>query len=643
MNFLNLSLGELLGIAGAISAGVVALYLLDRSKRRQVVSTLRFWVASDVRTDLKHRRRIQQPWSLVLQIISLLLLLTALAGPVLGPLGGDARDHVLILDTSAWMSANPTGGQQGTLIEQARVAARAYLDTLPQNDRVMLVRADALATPATPFESSHPAVEEAIRLSQPSSAALNISQALEYAKQAQRLQADRPGEIALVTAGRIPAQDAEFSAIPSNFRLITVGAGTSARPVENVGIRRVGLRRSLTHPEAWDIFVLVRNDGARRTQVELGLQFAKSPAGSKRLSIEPASEEQVVFSYIAKTAGYLEVRLNTRDAFAQDNRALIELPAESSLKALVYTDEPQALKSLLGSSPQLDATFLPTSEYDALARADVVVLDRFHPAASPRSSAIWIQPPQAGAPIPVRQEQKAVRLKRWRTETSLGEGLRSSDVMFDSVQVFSPAPDDIVVAETEAGPLVVARAAHGQPRLAVVGFHPGKGALKYELATPLLIANLLRWMTPGAFRQWEIQAGTVGMVTVTLDKSTDPASIQVLDENQHALPFTLANGQLEFFAGSPTTVRVLMGGRELVYSLTLPDVGDVNWRPPANVHRGIPSSTASVSSAPELWPWLSLLGGLGLLADWLLYGRSHAFRIRPSGLTHVHRILRKAS
>ena len=34
MSFLNLGLGELLAIAGVISAGVVALYLLDRSKRR---------------------------------------------------------------------------------------------------------------------------------------------------------------------------------------------------------------------------------------------------------------------------------------------------------------------------------------------------------------------------------------------------------------------------------------------------------------------------------------------------------------------------------------------------------------------------------------------------------------------------------
>src|ERR1044071_313303 len=102
MNFLNLGLGELLGVVSAISAGVVALYLLDRSKRRQVVATLRFWSTADVRTELKHRRRIQQPWSLILQIVSLCLLLSAIAGPRLGVFDASGRDHVVILDVSAW-------------------------------------------------------------------------------------------------------------------------------------------------------------------------------------------------------------------------------------------------------------------------------------------------------------------------------------------------------------------------------------------------------------------------------------------------------------------------------------------------------------------------------------------------------------
>jgi hypothetical protein len=35
------------------------------------------------------------------------------------------------------------------------------------------------------------------------------------------------------------------------------------------------------------------------------------------------------------------------------------------------------------------------------------------------------------------------------------------------------------------------------------------------------------------------------------------------------------------------------------------------------------------SPPQDLWPWLALLGGLGLLVDWLLFGRSRLFRLRP--------------
>ena len=206
MNFLNLGLGELLGLVGAISAGVVALYLLDRSKRRQLVATLRFWSAADVRTELKHRRRIQQPWSLLLQLISLALLLTAIAGPQLGIFDAAGRDHVIVLDTSAWMGARAAG--QGTLMDQAKANARAYLRSIPRRDRVMLVRADALATPATAFESNRGVLDSAIQQSQPGASALNLAQALEFADRAQKLQSQRAGEIVFVGAGRVSEEEA---------------------------------------------------------------------------------------------------------------------------------------------------------------------------------------------------------------------------------------------------------------------------------------------------------------------------------------------------------------------------------------------------------------------------------------------------
>jgi len=221
-----------------------------------------------------------------------------------------------------------------------------------------------------------------------------------------------------------------------------------------------------------------------------------------------------------------------------------------------------------------------------------------------------------------------VKLERWRPDSVLGEGLHTQDATLDSAETFAPAPSDQVVAEGGGGALVAARG--GPAKTVVIGFQPGRPPMKYELATPLLIANILRWMTPGAFRRLELQADTVGTVTVPLEKDVEAANIRVLDEKQRPLPFTVDNGALRFFSGAPGAVRVEMGDREMVYSLTLPDVAESAWQIPSGVRRGVPRAAPAAAAATDVWPWLAVLGGLGLLADWLLFGRSRAFRLRAS-------------
>ncbi|SPE25003.1 exported hypothetical protein [Candidatus Sulfopaludibacter sp. SbA3] len=66
MYLLNLTLFQFLAVMGSLGALSVALYLLDRSRRRQVVSTLRFWVAAEQPAVAARRRHINQPWSLLL-------------------------------------------------------------------------------------------------------------------------------------------------------------------------------------------------------------------------------------------------------------------------------------------------------------------------------------------------------------------------------------------------------------------------------------------------------------------------------------------------------------------------------------------------------------------------------------------------
>ena len=198
MFFLNLSLPEFLAVLSSLSGVMVALYLLDRMRKKHTVATLRFFAVSEKAPVLKHRRKLQQPWSLLLQLLSLLLLLLAIAQLRWGSPARASRDHVLILDTSAWMNAR---SGQSRLIDLARAAANNYVKQIPSSDRVMVVRADALATPATLFESDHRKIRQAIDQSQPGGAALNIGAALDFAQQAQRIRSQNAGEIVFVGAG----------------------------------------------------------------------------------------------------------------------------------------------------------------------------------------------------------------------------------------------------------------------------------------------------------------------------------------------------------------------------------------------------------------------------------------------------------
>ena len=99
MYFLNLSLAQFLALFGTISVTMVLLYLLGRSRRKQVVATLRFWVAAEQPAVVKKRKRIQQPLSLILQLLSMLLLLLAIAQLRLGTPLAMPRDPLYALVT----------------------------------------------------------------------------------------------------------------------------------------------------------------------------------------------------------------------------------------------------------------------------------------------------------------------------------------------------------------------------------------------------------------------------------------------------------------------------------------------------------------------------------------------------------------
>lgn len=631
MFFANLGFGQFLALFGAVSAVSVVLYLLDRSRRRIVVSTLRFWIAAEQPTAVVRRKHIQQPFSLLLQLLSMLLLLLAIAQLRLGTESGQPRRHVLILETSAWMNAR--AGRQ-TLMDRARDRARAYVRALPSGDMVMLVRADALATPATAFEANHRKVESAIADSQPSSTSLNLEPALAFARNVQSANGQR-GEVVFVGSGRVAAGELAATDAPKNLRVLPV-----ADTVENAGIRKIGLKRSTTDPGVWDIYVSVKNFGLRPRDVGLAVAVANIPAGSERLFLPAGAEREASFTYRTRAAGILQARLFPGDAFPDDDRASVQLPALQTLQVTVYTNEPDLLRPFLDANPQVAAVFRPVSQYASNDKG-LVILDRFRPPMRPEGDAIWIDPPPALPPVPIRARVKNPESIRWTSDNSLGAGLRTRDARLESASVFNTAPGDIKVAEVDAGPIIVARS--GAKKTVVLGFHPALSGMRYELATPLLFANILHWIAPDTFRAKEISAQSVGTVNIALDTQISPDKVHVSRDDGSPVPFTLQGRSLHFFSGAPGTARVTVGDHESVYSLSLPELGETRWQPPAGTRYGLPSFRENAASSHDLWQIFAILGGAGLLLEWLLYGRFTRIMGKARNLLKWPISLRKAS
>jgi hypothetical protein len=605
---LNLSPLEFLAIFGAISAFVVTLYLLSRSRMRQRVATLRFWNQAQAPVISKQRRRIQQPLSLLLQLLSIALLLLAIGQLQWGSRDNSSRDHVLLLDTSSWMSARE--GNR-TLLDQAKAKAKAYVQALPAADRVMVVRADGLPAPATGMADDRGAIERAIDQSRPGAAALDLQQAFSFAEQVRKLHSKRAGDVVYVGPGRIGERGRPVQT-PVGLRVIPV----ESTSVENAGLTRIGLRRSPADPELWDVFVSVRNFGSAPRTVPLAIQFGGAPIASKTLFLAPGKTEESTFRFRTKAAGWVEARLLIRDAIPEDNRALLEVPQLKSIRVAVFTNEPDALRPALAAHPQIEAVFQPTSAYRADTKAAVVVLDRFTPREVPKSPSIWLEPPD-GAPFRSKTKVTDAKIVRWRSDSDLAAGLRTQDVRIPEAHVYALTSGDVAVAEVDAGPVIVQRPS---ANAVVLGFHPGRSDLKFDLVTPLLLANILRSFEPDVFRTYDLHGGSAGTVTATLDPGVDPATVKVLGDDEQ-LPFTMDGRSVRFFAGVPQTVRVISNGREQVHSLSLPEVAAATWEPPGSAFRGVPGSIERAVSR-DLWQYLAALGAIGLIAEWLLYGRA---------------------
>jgi hypothetical protein len=640
MDLLNLTLGQFLAVFVPLAAGLVALYFYDRSRRRLVVSTLRFWPRRPAPPKRQRHKKLQQPLSLLLQILAMLLLLLAVADLRFGSFGGPTRHHVLILETSAWMNA--AGAANGTLMDEARLRAVAYLRAIPATEPVMLIRADGLPAPATPFTTDRDALLAAIRESQAGHTAANLGGALELARSAldlataaggsggllDRLSAGTVGEVAIVGSARVLRRDApqiRTAGIPA-LRLVEIGEG-----MEDAGIAKLTAQRSAEDPGRWRIVAQVANHSQQPKNLRLDVRFNTAALGFRAARVDARSEQAVEFTVRTQNAGTLEASLGPEDAFEGDNLARIDLPAYRPRPIEVYSERGAAWRPLAASILNAEPRLRRVSEYSGPATERALqIFDRFTPPGAVSGPAVFVAPPVANSPIQVAREVSNVRITKWGAPHPIAQGLNDADFLLPRAAIFELSPGDVAIAESAAGPVIVLREQGGQRSL-FVGFDLLNERLQGRLSTPLLFANIVRWFAPEVFRGSAVQASAPGLIEWEMPPVSEQ-EVQVTSSENEQIPWRLVGDRLRLFAGQPGVVTIRTPDQESRLNLALPEVGDAKWDPPEGALRGVPPPVSGASLAGvALWPWFSLLALAILAVDWHYFGRGSTASVTAAG------------
>jgi von Willebrand factor type A domain/Aerotolerance regulator N-terminal len=632
MFFLNLTPAEFLALFGSLGGLVTALYLLDRAKRRKIVSTLQFWVQAGAAEQSQARRKMQQPCSLVLQLASLLLLLLAISRMQWGSRQSRGHDHVLLVDTGSWTGAPVNkDASHTTVLDEEKQKARDYLSVLPRNDRVMLVAVDNLASPVVRFTSNSRQLISALDALSPGFSAIDIDSALSFARQAQGWSGGASGEIAYI--GPQLAALNPVAEQPSNLRVIPITADR-----ENCGIVQMNVQQLENEADSWKALVRIRNYGARVRNLRLEMHYGGTAFAPRNIKVPAGEEITAQYAFVTQAPGELVAKISPGGSLSSDDQASIFLPRVKSLRVAVFTDRPAVLKPLLEADRQLAAQVFSTSQYQSKPAAEIVILDNFSPLQAPEVPALWIDPPGDHLPIPVKG-MATDSLMRWGTGSPFESAMHAKPLRLTKARTFELFEGDEAVASVPDGPVIVLRSAttsHG--RMAVVGFDPAEGELRYEVGTPLLFASLVQWLDPSAFRSLTVSAEEVGLVNLNLEGAEQRDQLQVADDRGQAVAYSRRQNTLQLFTEHPATFTVTSKNRQRVISLRLPSVATQLWKPAPDTLIGLPSTAIFTRTAVDLWKWLALAGGAMLLAEWLLFGRfGRLKRVRLAPWNIVHR------
>ncbi len=650
-HFLGLSAAAI-GLAATLPL-VVVLYFLKLKRKEQVVSSTLLWrrALEDLRVNAPFQR-LKTSLLLLLQLLILLALALALSRPFApGASGGRKASLVLLIDHSASMTTADYGGR--SRLEVAKSVALDMVRNMPGESRAAVIAFAASPRVLTGFTFAKSALETAIGRIEPEGSGTDLESALQVADGLAGAVGRDGCRLIVMSDAALPASR-PVRPISATVELRKFGGEAANLAVTSLEVARVSEAPS-------QVFARIGNFGKAPAMATVRLYVAdrREAAYSRLVEIAPGEQRTEQFQVLAP-APATPVRVEIApskpgaDAMAIDDAAWAVLPPDRELRLLAYTEDRNFLEKALAGIPGCKAERLSPSALAgdgaatpaAWAGRDVIVFDGCAPKALPPGRGYFFInacPPLESASF--GEAVKAPRSVDWDRGHILTRFASLEGIGVVRARPVKLAPDQTVLLESEAGPLLAAWK-HEQLRVLAVGFDLYESNWPLRVSFPVFMANAVRWLAEagpastlwagGARRCGEpLRLSAAAWSGPEASAGSEPVEVRLErpDGAKEILSVPADAPRLYSATGRPGLYRAVgPGGREMTFACSVLDEAESanSARDAINFSvKDAPGWSREVASAApdnspagrEYWKYAAMLALAVFLIEWVVYNR----------------------
>lgn len=599
---------------------VVLLLHALRYRRREVrVSTLFLWdsVLREAHGSLGLHRLVRN-LPLLLQLLLVCGLTAVLANPVLTTSVASNTDVVLVLDISASMQARTT---QGSRFAQAQAQALEVIQRLPRERQMALITAGRQPQVVEFFTADKAVLRQAVQQLQATEAPGNMREAVLLALSF--VQGSGTHEVVVIGDGAYgPRFDLDLQ--QHQVRHIQVGGGE-----RNIGITRLALRPVPETPEAYDLLLAVKNFSTQPADVPVQVTaILRQPLLERRVSLQPGEETVLVETLTGPLKGTIQSEILVDDDFALDNRAYAAIAPPSQTWVLLVGESNYFLETLLTAIPGLLVNVAPQVSEEALPRVleanQFLIFNGVQPPPLRRGNFLLLHTTPQDLRLHAEGTVQRPQVLDWQREHPLLQFVDLSNLTIEDALVIRPHGGAQSLVDS-AYTSLISVLDEPQLRLVALGFDLLRSDLPLRVAFPILMQNIVRWLSP---QREERSAGMAqaGMPH-TLFFDTPMAQVTVQDPHGNQREYRPTGNPWVFSDTQRVGVYIVRAGdtkHYLVVNLLDEVESDLTPSRPLLTFtpQSLPGSTrpAGVVETP-LWMY-GLLAGVGLLlGEWYLWCR----------------------